>query len=108
MSDIGIEPWILLIPAILIGAVAILGFSRIRRSAKWQADRRTSERRRKDRRSEGDRRSDVRQKHDEAHNAERRGEDRRERERRGAEDWKSDYRKIRIQLEEKQQDNRNT
>ena len=107
MSEITIEPWLLLIPAILIAAVAVLGFSRVRRAIKWQAERRTSERRRGTRRSDNDRRSEVRQKHDELHNAERRTGDRREAERRSAGAWKSEYRDIKKRLEEKQQGNRN-
>ncbi len=107
MSELTIEPWLLLIPAILIAMVVILGFSRIRRSTKWKRERRTSERRHAARRTGVDRRSEVRQKHDELHNIERRSGERREGERRNSDSWKSEYTAVKEKLEEKQQDNRN-
>ena len=107
VNDLTIEPWLLLIPGILILCVVILGLSRVRRTARWQADRRNAERRHGLRRSGRDRRSDVRQRHDKVHNAERRIGERREDERRSGDTWTSEYTKIKKRLEDKQQDNRN-
>ena len=107
MKDLDIEPWLLLIPGILILCVVVLGLSRVRRAARWRADRRSAERRYDIRRSGQNRRSDVRQKHDKAHNVERRVGERREGERRSSYTWKSEYKDIKKRLEEKQQDNRN-
>ncbi len=107
MNDLTIEPWLLLIPGILILCVVILGLSRVRRTARWRAERRGAERRHGLRRAGPDRRSDVRQRHDKVHNVERRVGERREGERRSGDTWKSEYKDIKKRLEEKQQDNRN-
>ncbi|MCH7910452.1 MAG: hypothetical protein IIB38_12655 [Candidatus Hydrogenedentes bacterium] len=107
MNELTIEPWLLLIPAILIICVVILGFSRIRRAVKWRAERRRAERRYGERRAGEDRRSDVRQRHDQMHNAERRQGDRRQGERRSGDAWEDEYMKIKSRLEEKQRDHRN-
>lgn len=107
MIELTIEPWMFLVPAVIIICIAVLGFSRVRRPARWRAERRSAERRHGDQRSDEDRRSDVRQRHDQIHNAERRHGERREGERRNGDAWQGEYKDIKNRLEEKQRDHRN-
>lgn len=107
MNELTIEPWMLLIPAVLMVCVVILGFSRVRKAVRWRAERRGVERRYGDQRSGDERRSDIRQRHDQTHNAERRDGERRQGERRSGETWKGEYKDIKRRLEEKQRDHRN-
>lgn len=107
INELATEPWLLLVPAVIIICIVILRYSRVRLPESWRADRRGGERRRGEQRTGNDRRSEVRQRHDQTHNTERRREERRKQERRNGAAWQDEYKTVKNRLEEKQHDHRN-